>query len=470
MSDTSTAAYTAMRVADRLRPRCAHPWEVFGERLQRYEVHLNGDRVEMRRAPIELEGYGLRLFLPGESTLGVGTASSTDLSDAGVDRSLADAEGAGKLGRFPARRIELPGPAGHPASVEVVDRALRERPVETLETFVHDLLEAFHGRKDERPSFGSVRATVCEMTLANSEGLQRRYQHTLAEVEVAVKASGGAEGAPPGEYWTNLRERSLPSAESLRRYAEHWCRVAEDVRHAEAPASGPTRVVLPATVLADILPAIVGYRLAGESQLRQMMPPVGSKVGAAHLQLYDDGLIPMAVGTAPFDDEGVGTARRALITQGAVAGSMNDVLHAAALGSQGSGNGHRDSAMFAAWFHFATPLVPSSSTLDVPPGRGGSEEELLEAVGEGLLIDQLGYAFPDPISGAFGGELRAAYRIRKGRKAETIRGGTLGGVVFAPEGSPSLLTQVEAIGKQPLLVGGLRSASWLVDGMSVAGG
>lgn len=469
MSDTSNVAFTAMRVADRLRPRCAHAWEVFGERIRRYEIHLNGAQVEMRRGPVELEGYGLRVFVPGDATIGVGTASSTDLSDDGVERSRTDAEAAGRIGRFPARRVELPGPAGNAPEVGVVDRALSERPVAILEAFVHDLLEAFAGRTDAQPSFGSVRATLSETTLANSAGLQRRYSHGLVEVEAAVKASGGAEGAPPGEYWTNLRARSLPTAPELRAAADHWCRVAEDVRHAVAPSTGPTRVVLPPAVLSDILPAIVGFRLAGEAQLRSLMPPLGSKVAASHLSIADDGLLPMAVGSAPFDDEGVAQARRPLITDGQVAGSMNDLLHAAALGTGGSGNGHRESPLFPNWFRFSSPLVPSSTTLDVPAGTGGSDAELLEAVGDGLLVDQLGYAFPDPLSGAFGGELRAAYRIRNGRKAEAVRGGTLGGVVFAPEGAPSLLTQVESVGAHRELVGGLRTAAWLVGGMTVAG-
>ncbi len=468
MSDTN--AFTAMRVADRLRHRTAAPWEVFGERLRRYEVHLNGDRVEMWRSPIELEGYGIRLFREGEEALGVGGAAATDLSDAGVEASLHDAETVARYGRFPARRISLPGPGSHYPEVDVVDRSLWAHPVEAIETYVHDLLEPFHGRSGVRPSFGSVRATLVEATLANSEGLQRRYAHTNVELELAVKAFGGAEGAPAGEYWATRRFRRLPGAQEVHADVDRWCRVAEDVRHAGSPVSAATNVVLPPGVLADILPTIVGFRLSGPAQLRKMMPPLDARVGAPILSIDDNGLEPFALGTAPSDDEGVPQARRPLLEGGLVRGSLTDRLHAGALGlSGGGGNGKRESAQFPNWFHFAEGLAPTSTTLEVPTGTGGSDDELIEAAREGLYVEQLGYAFPDPVSGAFGGELRAAYRIQNGRLGEPVRGGTIGGVVFAPEGAPSLLSQVQAIGSSTKLVGGLKTAAWLVGGMTVAG-
>ena len=469
MTEASHSAFTAMRVAERLRSRTAAPWEVFGQRLHRYELHLNGAEIEMRRAPVELEGYGLRVFRPVDDALGVGTSSSSDLSDAGVDRQATEADAAAKYARFPARRIELPGPAGHAQEVEVVDRRLWEHPVETLESYVAALLAPLDGKKDVRPSFGSVRGTLIETTLANSEGLQRRFSHTSFEVEFAVKAFGGAEGAPPGEYWVNQRHRRLPDERTVGPEVERWCRVAQEMRSAKSPTSGPTNIVLPTGVLADILPAIVGFRLSGQAQLRKMMPPMDSKVAASHVTIHDHGLLPYALGTAPFDDEGVAQARRPLIEAGVLRGSLNDLLHSSALGSPGGGNGRRDSALFPNWFQFAQGLGPAPTTLEVAPGSGGSDAELIEAAGEGIWVDQLGYAFPDPVSGAFGGELRAAYRIHRGKLAEPLRGGTLGGVVFASEGSESLLTQVRSIGARTELAGGLRSPNWLVSAMTVAG-
>ncbi|HEY6238526.1 MAG TPA: metallopeptidase TldD-related protein, partial [Thermoplasmata archaeon] len=348
MSTVAESAFTAFRVADRLKPRSQPPWEVFGERLRRYEVHLNGARVEMLRAPVELEGYGLRVFRRADDQMGVGFAASTDLRDAGVEAAVLAAEGGARYARFPARRVELPGSAGGPAEVEIVDPQLWERPVESVERYVEALLAPFEGRRDEQPSFGSVRATLIETTLANSEGIQRRYHHTMLELEIAIKATGGPEGAAPGEYWVNQRHRRVPEDATVRAQADRWIHLAQDVRRAQGPTTGPTRVVLPTSVLSDILPAIVGFRLSGSARLRKMMPPMGSQVGSPEVTILDDGLIAHAIGTAPFDDEGVGQSRRPLVEAGLASGSIYDLLHASALGEPTGGNGRRDSALFPA--------------------------------------------------------------------------------------------------------------------------
>jgi predicted Zn-dependent protease len=467
---TEDAAFTAERVGQRVRPSGDPPWEVFGERLRRFEIHLNGDRVEMLRAPVQLEGFGLRVFRSVDEQTAVGIAASTDLSDAGIARALAEAESGAKYARFPARRIELPGGSNRPGTVEIVDPDLWARPVETIEAFLHGLLAPFARRKDEQPSFGSVRVTLAETTLANSEGIQRRFSHTKADLEFAVKATGGAEGRPAGEWWVTRSFRRLPSPEAIAAEVPLWCQKAQDARHGTTPATGATTVVLPPGVLADILPPIISGRLSGAAQLRKMMPPVGSMVGAPNVTLVDDGLLPYGLGTSPCDHEGTPPTRRPVIEGGIVRGVLYDVLHGGAFGTPSTGNGRREEVLFPNWFHFATPPGPSATNLALQPGDGGTAEELVESVADGIWVEQLGYAFPDPVSGAFGGELRLAYRIRNGKRAEPLRGGTLGGVVFAPPGEPSLLTSMSAIGSAPELCGFLRSPACVVQGMTVAGG
>lgn len=469
MSASSGTAFTAYRVGDRLRPRAEAPWEVYGERLRRYEIHLSGQRVEMTRGPIHLEGYGVRVFRPDDGRMRVGFFASNDLGDAGIDAALEAAESAGRFSRFPAPRVELPSAvAAHAPPVENADPDLWARPLETLEAYRAALAAAFEGRHDEVLSFGSLKANLIEVTLTNSEGIQRQYHHTTAEVEFAVKATGGPAGAAAGEYWVNDRRRRL-DPRGLADAVATWCRRAQDVRRASPPPSGPTTVVLPPSVLADVLPAILGYRFSGAAELRKMAPPVGSRVGSDVVSITDDGTYPFGLGTAPFDDEGVPQARRPLIERGTVAGGLYDLLYASALGRSTTASGRRDSLLFVPWFHFDRAPTPEPTTIVVAPGTGGSDEELAEAAGEGLWVDQLGYAFPDPASSAWGGEIRAAYRIHGGKIAEPVRGGTLGGVVLAPEKEPSVLGGARAVGRTPELRGALASPPWLIDGLVVAG-
>lgn len=464
----SDEAFTAFRVGEQLRGKVEGPWEVFGERGRRFEIHLTGTQTEMERGPLSIEGFGLRVFRPRGDQYGVGFVAATDLSEKGIARAASDAEATSAFARFPTKRVELPSTVnGAAPSVETVDRHLWESPIDTLREYVHALIAPFDGRRNVVPSFGSVRAALSEFTLTNSEGIQRRMRRTSVELEFAVKAFGGPEGRAPGEYWVNA-ETCAVSTNGLSETVAGWCQRAEDARAAQPTPAGVKNVVLPPSALADIVPPILGYRLSGSAELRKMAPTPGDAIGAAELTLTDDGLLPYGLESSPYDDEGSPQVRRTLIDRGVVGTPALDVLHAGAFNRSPTGSAKRGSAA-PSWFRFIGRPSPGPTTLVVAPGDGGSEAELLEAAGEGILLDQLGFPFPDAISGAFGGEIRIGYRIRNGKKAEPVRGGTLGGVALAAPGEPSLLQSIRGIGSRGELKGGLSTPALWVDGLTVAG-
>jgi predicted Zn-dependent protease len=351
----------------------------------------------------------------------------------------------------------------------MVDAKLWEAPMPRLREYVDALLVPFDSIKDAVPSFGSVRATLSETSIANSAGLRTTYPHTTIELELAVKAFGGPEGVPPGEYWVNQATRRI-DPEDAGDPVPSWCSYAEDARRAHAPPTGDLPIVLPAHVLAGILPSVIGFRWTGAARLRELAPATGTVVGAPGLSITDDGRFPWGPSTAPVDDEGVTTRKRTLIAGGAVDELLYDLLHAGAFEVPSSGNGLRGVSFgFRDWLRFTHAPASGSSTLVVAPGTDGTDAELAEIAGEGIWLGQLGWANPDPISGAFGGEIRIGYRIRNGKIAEPVRGGTIGGLVMALPGTPSLLSGLAAIGSKAKLVDDLSSPTLLVKSLTVAG-
>ncbi len=467
MSALQPVDSTAARVADQLR--ADGPWEVFAQRTRRYELHLNGTTIELARGPITVEGYGLRLLRPRGEQTGRGFQASTDLTADGIRATVATAEAVARLSSFPAKGVELPKPGGAPASPLIRDDDLWSDPMGTLERFVHALTAPFDGRSNEVLSFGSVRASLNENSLANSNGLRFAYPSTEVEYEAAVKASGGPEGPPPGEYWVNGSSRRA-TTDHLADEVSAWCRYAQDVRRAVQPPTGDLPVILPPGVLTTILPNVLSVRFTGTARLREIAPALGTSIAASSLTVEDDGTYPWATGSGPVDDEGTPRRKQPLISGGSVAGLLYDSLHGAAFGvpstgsaARAAGFGMRDPRRFA----HAPGL--SSTTLSIPAGTGGSDAELVEAAGDGIWVQQLGWAFPDPFSGAFGGEIRIGYRIRGGKLAEPVRGGTVGGVVMAPPGAPSLLANVVAIGSTPELTDQMATPPLLVRPLVVAG-
>jgi predicted Zn-dependent protease len=470
MSAKAAPSDMAFRVADRLRTD--GPWDVIGERSTRFEVHLQGAAIELERGPITVEGYGVRLFRPRGDKLGTGFQGSTDTSPEGVRAVLEDAEATARHSEFPARTVELPSGGRAPAEVLSVDRGLWSDPVGSIRAYVDALLRPFEGRKGAVPSFGSVKATLTELSFANSAGLKVSFPCTRVDLELAVKAFGGPEGAPPGEFWvTHTAGRLEP--ESAARSVEAWCRHAADVRHAVTPPTGDQAVILPPPVLTDILPHVLGFQFTGVARLRRIAPKLGAAVAADRVTIRDEGTYPWGARSAPYDDEGAPRGTHALIERGSVAGLLYDSLYASAFATGSTGSATRTtlgpSVDSFGDLRFTQRSGPGGSTIVVAPGDGGTTDELVEAAGEGILVTQLGWANPNPISGSFGGEIRIGYRIRGGKIAEPVRGGTIGGAVLAPPGAPSMLANAEAIGRDLELCGYLAAPAILVRPLSVAG-
>jgi predicted Zn-dependent protease len=467
----SAPSNLAVRVADRLSG-LAGPWDVFAERSRRFEIHLNGLRVELTRGPIVLEGYGLRLLRGIDGQTGIGYQASTDPSDEGVRSAVRDAEKFARFNQFPAPHPELPSgrpPTGNGAAI--VDPALWSDPSGSLEGFAAALVAAFEGRKGVVPSFSSVKATLIETSITNSAGLVHAYTHTVVETEVAVKAFGGPEGRPPGEYWFTEIGRRLDSR-PLPTVASDWSRFAEDARHAGSTPNGEVPVVLPPEVLAGIVPTVVRFQFGAAARLRGLGVVPESQVGAEGLNVVDDGTFDWGIGSSPVDDEGTAQRKRQLISNGRANELLFDVLHADALGAKSTGNGARTGGIdpsASVSRRFTRRPMPDASTIVIPAGDGGTDAEVIEQVEDGIWVQQIGWAEPDGLSGRFGGEIRIGYRIRHGKLAEPVRGGTVGGVVVAREGAPSLLQNLSVIGSKAELRGSLSSPTLLIRSLPVSG-
>ena len=446
------------------------PWEVFGQRLRRYEVYFDGPHVETVRGPILVEGVGLRLFRPTDAAMGIGFQATTDLSDRGLVAMKEEAERLTTYSTFPAAQVHLPtSKTSKKGAPDVVDPALWADPVGTVQGYVAALLAAFPSSGEPTPSFGSVKATLIENSLANSEGLSVSFPETTVELEIAVKSFGGPEGRPPGEYWLTREMRRL-DAHALPGDVATWCQRAQDVRRAKQPPSGTLPVGLPSALLSEILPAAMGGRFSGSGRLRKFGVEPGSRVAHESVTVTDDPTLPWGVGSYPLDDEGSTPRPIHLIEKGVAKELFYDCLHAGAfqLTSNGAASrvsefGRRD------WLRFAQRPTPSLATVSIAPGSGGSETEILENVEEGIWVDQLGWPNPDSISSGFGGEIRIGYRIQRGKLTEPVRGGTMGGLTFGPPGTPSLLGSVRAIGSRAVLVGRVDTPPMVVDGLTVSG-
>ena len=173
--------------------------------------------------------------------------------------------------------------------------------------------------------------------------------------------------------------------------------------------SGKMPVIFtPKAALVLILPIISG--LNGKIVLKKISPfasQKNKKLWSDLLTLYSDGTIDFALGSAPFDDEGIEMKRIPLVEKGEIKNFYYDLQTAGMAGVESTGNGLRAGIQ--------SEPVPSISNLIMEEGKV-SFSEMIKDIKEGIIIDQvLGLGQGNIISGAFSNNVQLGYKIEKGK-------------------------------------------------------
>ncbi len=174
---------------------------------------------------------------------------------------------------------------------------------------------------------------------------------------------------------------------------------------------------------------------------------LGKRVMAKHLDILEDPHVRNGKGSAPFDDEGVRTAKRKVLSAGRVQGYFLSTYSARKLGMRTTGN--------AGGSHNLT----LTSRLTQP---GDDLRAMLKKLGRGLFVTELmgqgvNYVTGDYSRGASG------YWVENGEIAYPVHEITIAGNL------KDMLLGIEAVGADAYTYGAKTTGSILVNRMKVAG-
>jgi PmbA protein len=211
-----------------------------------------------------------------------------------------------------------------------------------------------------------------------------------------------------------------------------------------------------------VAPSLVGVLLAGlsaeEVQKGRSLfaDKLGQRVGAAGLQLVDDGRLVDGPGAAPFDAEGVATRRTVLIDDGVLQCFLHNTATAARGDASSTGNARRASFK-------STPGV-SAHNLFLAPGDL-DQAGLLARAGEGLLVQDVSgvHSGANPVTGDFSVGV-SGLLFRGGELAEPVREATVAAQLL------DILQGIVAVGSDlRFTTGSIGGSSLLIGQMTVAG-
>lgn len=192
-----------------------------------------------------------------------------------------------------------------------------------------------------RNSGGAGFHTTCgQVWLANTRGFRGQYRATSCSLGLYLLGQEQANREQVSDYWYSAARGKdrLESPEQVARTT-----VERVKRHFGARKIGTQEVpvVFEPLLAAELLGAIFGA-IAGEAiYLRRsfLVDALGEKVAAEGVTIVDDGLLPGALGTRPFDREGVASQRTVVVEKGVLRNYLCGSYSARKLGCKSTGNG-----------------------------------------------------------------------------------------------------------------------------------
>jgi len=277
----------------------------------------------------------------------------------------------------------------------------------------------------------------------NTHGFVGGYPTTSHTLSCVVLAGTGDD--MQRDYWyTSSRDwQELQDAETVGR---------ESARRTIARLS-PRKISTrraPVLFVPELARGLIGHFVAairGSSQYRQasfLLNSAGQQVFPANISIAERPHLPKAMASAPFDDEGVATRDRELVTAGVLTGYILSSYSARKLGLQTTGN------------------AGGPHNLIVAPTQAGGVAAMLSRLGTGLWLTELMGQGVNTVTGDYS-RGAAGFWVENGEIQYPVAEVTIAGNLR------SMFLGVDAVGDDIDARGGVRVGSILVREVTIAG-
>ncbi len=276
----------------------------------------------------------------------------------------------------------------------------------------------------------------------NTRGFLAGYPSTRHGLSCALVAQEG-DSMERDYWWTTSR---VPAA--LERPEQVGRRAAERTLarlHSRRIPTGPAPVLFSAPVAAGLLRNLVAA-ISGASLYRKssfLLDQLGSQLFPEFVYIYEEPHLPRALGSAPFDGEGVATRSKDLVREGVLRTYLLDSYAACRLGMTTTGN--------AGGVH----------NLRIQP-NAGDRSELLRTMDRGLLVTELLGQGVNLVTGDYS-RGAAGFWVEGGEIQYPVSEITIAGNL------KEMFRQLVAVGDDCDFPGNVQTGSWLIEQMMIAG-
>ncbi|HEU4390432.1 MAG TPA: metallopeptidase TldD-related protein [Blastocatellia bacterium] len=423
--------------------------EVILRERTEFSVTLRFGDVEMLKQSTD-RGFGLRVLLDGRQASVSGSDFSTDAINESIVQAIEmarvtspdDSAGLPELNEL-ARQIpelDLFDPAV--ASISTEERIEMAKRAEQEARDTSSKIVNFDG--------GGFDSSYGFMVLANSLGFVGEYWGSNCSLTVVPVASEN--GKMQRDYWYDVR-RKLSDLDSPERIGAEAARRALRKLGARAVPSQTVPVVFEANVARELIGDIF-EAVSGESIFRKasfMVGQLGETVASTNVTVVDDGLIKSALGSRPFDGEGLPTRQTTVVDHGVLTSYLLNTYTARKLAMRSTGNASRALV--------GNPGV-GPGNLYLQPGKH-TPAQVIGSVSNGLYVTELLGFGVNVVNGDYSRSASGMW-IENGELAFPVQGVTIAGNL------KEMLASVEMVADDLEHRGTIVSPTLLIGRMTVS--
>jgi len=363
--------------------------EAFASHERSFETRVFSGEIDSISSA-EPRGIGIRVIVDHK----VGFAYSTDITDAGLRSTLQRARDNAAFATPDEVTGVAPAWGNAPEPIEgLVDDLFGDATVDDKTGLALKLDEV---ARTIDPRIRTVEDSVYadsygEVAISTSTGIEGSYASSDAWCYAVAIAEDDGDTQVGFEFGLARGLGGIDPDEVAQRAA----RRALDILGATKIPSARMPIVLDPYTAGQFL-GVIGSALTGEA-VQKGRSLFAGKLGetvAGGMTLVDDGRVPGAPGSSPWDDEGTPTQRTEIITGGVLKRFLYDLPSARRDNVASTGNASRAG--------FKSAPGPSPSNLALDP-TGESRDEVLAAAGRALLVQDFHgvHSGANPVSGDF---------------------------------------------------------------------
>lgn len=424
--------------------------EAIGIETTEFHVEVRLGEVEKLQEAAS-RGIGLRVLYEGRQA----SCSTSDVSLQAIDELVADAVEMAKLTSVDEAAVL---PAREELAKEIADLGLDDSAIAELPTErkIEMALAAEESARSFDPRITNSKGSACSTAigksiLVTSAGFAGEYQGSTCSVMVAPIAKEGEQMQVAG--WGD-RQRSLASMDSPEEIGREAARRALRKLGAGKVVTQKAPIVFEADaaeeLLSDFFEAVDGFSIFRRASF--LVGKLGEQIAAPSLTIIDDGQMRGAVGSRPFDGEGLATRRTVVVENGVLKNYLLNSYTARKLGLRSTANAARSLT--------GAPSVGLGNFF-IQPGVY-SPTEIIASVKNGFYVtEMIGFGF-NPVTGDYS-RGAAGWWIEDGKLAFPVEEITIAG------NFREMLRGIGMIGNDLRFRGKIAAPTIKIDRMMVSG-